>query len=439
MFSALIRIALYSAVAVLPVILANFTAIKAPSILQELGKSFALLGFMILSLQVLLAARIKWIERAFGMDILIRYHKHMGIFAALLILSHPLLLAAGKKGWHLLLGFDLPWAVLLGKATLALLLVNVLASIWQKSIHLKFETWRCFHDLLGPAVIFFAFIHSWFMGVHLQSHALKTLWVVTLVLGVSVYTYHRIIRPRRLRAHAYRVTEVIPETADVWTVKMAPPDGESIQSYAPGQFHFLTFYRKAGLPVEEHHWTISSSPAQKDYVSSTIKALGDFTSTMGLTEKGDKVAVHGAFGRFSYLFHPEEEDLVFIAGGIGVTPLMSMLRHMKDTRDKRSVTFLYANRTQSDIVFPQELSDIEKGGFPALKMVHVLSGAHEGWSGEKGHIDKEKIERHCGKQLADKTFYVCGPPGMLSAVVAALKELRVPDFRIRTEIFSFLD
>ena len=220
---------------------------------------------------------------------------------------------------------------------------------------------------------------------------------------------------------------------------MAPPQGESIPAYAPGQFHFLTFYRKADLPVEEHHWTISSSPAQKEYVSSTIKALGDFTSTIGLTKKGDRVSVHGPFGRFSYVFHPEEKDLVFIAGGIGITPLMSMLRHMKDTRDERAVILLYANRTPSDIVFREELSEIEKGEFPALNTVHVLSRAGEHWSGEKGYIDKEKIEKYCGVQAGDKSYYVCGPPGMLSTVTATLKELGVPDSRIRIEIFSFLD
>jgi hypothetical protein len=66
------------------------------------------------------------------------------------------------------------------------------------------------------------------VGAYLRFSLLKTLWVVILVLGVSVYTYHRIIRPRRLRARAYQVREVIPETEDVWTVIMAPPEAESI-------------------------------------------------------------------------------------------------------------------------------------------------------------------------------------------------------------------
>jgi len=99
MQNALFRLVLYSALAFLPVFLANITGIEGERLLQEVGKSFALLGFMIIVLQVLPAARIKWIERAFGLDILIRYHKHMGVFAALLILCHPLLLAAGGVAW----------------------------------------------------------------------------------------------------------------------------------------------------------------------------------------------------------------------------------------------------------------------------------------------------------------------------------------------------
>lgn len=90
MWKALMRIFLYPAAAILPVALAGLAKIEAYNLLHEPGKSFALLGFMILSLQVLPAARIKWIERRFGLDILLRYHKHMGVFAACLLIAHPL-------------------------------------------------------------------------------------------------------------------------------------------------------------------------------------------------------------------------------------------------------------------------------------------------------------------------------------------------------------
>jgi NAD(P)H-flavin reductase len=112
---------------------------------------------------------------------------------------------------------------------------------------------------------------------------------------------------------------------------------------------------------------------------------------------------------------------------------------MRDTRDTRSVILLYANKTENQIVFRKELSEIEAGGHPRLKVVHVLSRPDEGWGGETGYVDREKIERLCGEDLGEKVFYVCGPPPMLKAIIAALRSIHVPDERIRLEIFSFLE
>jgi ferredoxin-NADP reductase len=247
------------------------------------------------------------------------------------------------------------------------------------------------------------------------------------------------VRPILLKNRAYRVIDVRPEAPDVWTVRMAPPEGEKIADYLPGQFHFITFYRGRNLPVEEHHWTISSSPSQKEYVSSTIKALGDFTSTMGETRRGDAAAVQGAFGRFSYLFHPDERDLVFVAGGIGITPLMSMIRYMHDIGDTRNVVLFYSNRKEGQIVFKEELSSMEEGGHPGLKVIHIISSPGEGWTGETGYVNQDKIRKYCGDDLRGKAFYLCGPAGMINAVESVLKDMGVPQRQIRTEIFSFLD
>ena len=438
MGGALLRIILYTAVVVLPVAVASFLGESSSSVVHEAAKNMALAGFTILVLQVLLAARVKWIERAFGFDILIRFHKQMAVFAVLLLLAHPLLLAWSGGGWRLLIGLDLPWYIYAGKAALVLLALNVLASLYQRRLRLGFEQWRSVHAVTGPLLIVLGFAHSWTAGDDLETASLKTIWVVLLCVAVPVFSYHRFFRPFRLKERAYRVVEVRPETEGVHTVKMAPPEGEKVPDYLPGQFHFVTFYRGRGLPVEEHHWTISSSPAEKGFVSSTIKNLGDFTSTIWMTKVGDSAAVQGPFGRFSYLLHPEERDLVFLAGGIGITPLMSMLRHMRDTGDTRSVLLLYANRTEDQIVFQKELFEIEAGGRPDLKVVHVLSRPGEAWQGETGHIDRDRIVDHCG-ELEGKVFYVCGPPAMRESVVTGLLELGVPDRAVRLEIFSFLD
>jgi ferredoxin-NADP reductase len=288
-------------------------------------------------------------------------------------------------------------------------------------------------------LILAALTHGWFTGMDIQLGALKVLWIVFLVVILGVFIHHKFIRPGILKQRPYEVIDVVEEADQVWTVKMAPPNGEKVFDYRPGQFQFITFLRDPSLPVEEHHWTISSSPTEQGYVTSTIKNLGDFTSTIGRTRQGDQAVIHAPFGRYSYTFHPEEKDLVFIVGGIGITPVMSMLRHMADTAADINALLLYANPTEESIVFREDLSRIESLGQPRLKVVHVLSQPPEGWAGESGLVDGAMIKRHAGGDLKGKTFYLCGPPGLITASINNLHELGVGDDQIRVEIFSFLD
>jgi len=438
MVGGLSRIILYLLIVILPVLLTVRPG-DPGGIMMDVGRNLALTGFMILVLQFVIASRIKWIERPFGLDILIRFHKFIAVGALCLLLIHPLLLTRGEVGWQLIFSLDMPWFIWAGRAALILLIGLVLVSLYQSKIGLSFEKWRLGHNIFAPSILVLIFIHSWFAGSDLQLFSMQVLWVSAFVLGGVVFVYHRMLRPMLLRRHPYTVQEVRKETDDVWSVKMAPPEGRAVYDYLPGQFHFLTFFRSPGLPVEEHHWTISSSPARKDSITSTIKAVGDFTSTMGQTRPGDTVAVHGPFGRFSYMFHPEDRDLVFLAGGIGITPIMSMLRYMRDTGDTRFVLLLYANRKQSQIVFRDELDEIAKGKHPDLTLVHVLSRPGDKWNGETGHLNRKKIEKYCGTDLGGKSFYVCGPLKMADALISTLQDMGVPQRKIRREIFSFLD
>ena len=157
------------------------------------------------------------------------------------------------------------------------------------------------------------------------------------------------------------VVEVRRENYNVCTLKLRPTAGYRGDGHLPGQFHFITLYRQ-GLPIEEHPFTISSGPAADGSLASTIKESGDFTRTIMKTAVGDRVGVRGSFVRFSHVLHPDEDDLVFIAGGVGITPLMSMLRYMRDRGEHRRVLLIYANRDPSAIVFHDELEAIEAGG-----------------------------------------------------------------------------
>lgn len=437
MFHGIVRISLYVFIVILPLILALIFGPPDKNILWNLARGFALMGITILALQAVLAARFKWITKAFGFDIVIRYHRNISIFAGCLLLFHPILLLLGGAGWRLLISGNL--FVWLGKAALVLVILNVITSVYQTRINLKFERWRVFHDVLSPALLILAFVHSWNLGADLRTLPFRILWGLLLGAAAVVFVYHRFVRPGILARRPYEVTEVKPEAGKVWTVKLSPPKGKNIFDYIPGQFQFIKFLRGRGLPEEEHHWTISSSPGEKKYVSSTIKELGDFTSTIGKTKPGDQAVVHAPFGRFSYLFHPEEKALVFIAGGIGITPLMSMLRYMRSEKETIPVTLLYGNFNKESIVFFEELREIEEQGYPHLQVIHVLQHPEKDWTGEKGYIGREKIEKYCGDDLSQTGFYVVGPPVLIEKSIQNLKAMGIKDRQIHMEIFSFLD
>jgi predicted ferric reductase len=382
MKKSVILIVLYLLIISFPLVLAVvINPTSGQSFIYNIGKNFAIVGLTIMTFQILLSGRFKWIERSFGFDILIRYHRHMAILGDSLLILHPVFLVIGGAGLGLVTSFNIIWYVWLGRIALMLIIINVILSRLQLAARMKFEKWRISHNILAPAIIILGFVHSWNIGTDIWNTPMRILWVLLPVMSIIFFIYHRFIRPFILSRHPYKVIDVKEEADKVWTVRLAPPESLEVFDYLPGQFQFITFKRRKDLPVEEHHWTISSSPTVKGYVSSTIKALGDFTATIGETKVGDTAIVHGPFGRFSHVLHPDEKTLVFIAGGIGVTPMMSMLRYMRDTKSNISVVLLFGNRREEEIIFKDELKAIEEGGHPVLKVVHVLSNPDKNWKG----------------------------------------------------------
>lgn len=410
------------------------------SFLYELGRAFALIGIMIITMQVVLAARIKWIEKHFGFDMVLRYHRTIIIFGTVLIILHPVLLAFGGGGLRLLINTNLPWYIMSGKAVLVLMFLNVLAAVSQRLIKIDYERWRVVHDIMAVLLIAGIFAHSGFAGRDIErSGLLSALWIIIPCLASALFIYHRFVRPYMLGKRPYRVEEVKQEANSIWTIKMSPPQGTEVPEYAPGQFQFITFHRGRKLPVEEHHWTISSDPADKKMISATIKDLGDFTSGIKDTLPGDTADIQMPFGRFSYIHHKPKNGFVFIAGGIGITPFISMLRHMNSTGSTQRVLLLYANRDEDDIPFYAELKSMEKSGHPSLKVVNFLKWPGKNWAGETGHIDGEKILKHCGNDLTGRMFLASGQEKIVKSALDGLKQAGVPDENMDIEIFSLLD
>lgn len=437
---AVLEVFLYVLIVCTPLILITILRSSTQvSFIYELGRTFSLIGVMVVLMQGVLAGRYRWFEKFFGFDIILRYHKYIEIFGGVLLLAHPVLLAAGSGNWGLLYSANQPFEVYLGRIALLLLIVNVVLSAFRKGFSIRFEQWRLLHDIFALAIIALSFTHSLLLGADIIAiRFVRILWPVIFAVEVGLLIVHLFVRPAMQAKKPYTVSEVVSEVPGVWTVKMTPPKGR-VFAFVPGQFQFITFYRGAGLPVEEHHFTISSSPDETGHVASTIKELGDFTSTIGETKPGDRAAIHAPFGRFSYAFHPQEKRRVFIAGGIGITPVLSMLRYMNSTGDTTDTVLIYANKAEEQIFFREELEAFEKGSILNLRLVHVLEKPSEEWTGYSGFVNREIIEEYCSEGLNHSGFYVVGPDPMREAVIGALGEMGVKDKRIHIEVFRFVD
>jgi predicted ferric reductase len=397
----------------------------------EVGVECAVVGLTILVLQFVLTARISWIEAPFGLDVLLIFHRAMALVAAALLCVHPVMVAS-EEGWSLLIDPRVEWYVWVGRAAFAVLLFQVLVSLARRMIHLPYERWRRLHHPTALGLLALAFIHSIAAGEDIHGAAIFV-WASLLAIAVGFWLYNHVARPQLLLRRPFRVIEVKPEAPRVWTLTLEPVRKHSL-SFLPGQFQFLRLHG-AEIPSEEHPFTIASSPTRSDLISLTIKESGDFTSRLGRARAGDLATVHGPFGRFSHILHPDEGNLVFVAGGVGITPLMSMLRYMRDRAEPRRVLLAYASRTAADRLFTRELESIEAGARPVLRVVHVLSEAPPSWEGEAGLLDADRVIALCGG-IEGKAFYLCCPPAMLAALVRGLRRRGVHPRRIHSDFFS---
>ena len=166
----------------------------------------------------------------------------------------------------------------------------------------------------------------------------------------------------------------------------------------------------------------------------TIKSVGDFTRTVPTVKAGTRVYLDGPHGVFS-MDRRQAPGYVLIAGGVGVTPMYSMLLTMRQREDVRPVTLFYASSTWDDVVFREELAKLDET-MPNLEVIHVLERPPEGWAGESGFITPDTLRRHLPRQFRRYEFLICGPSRMMDAMENALIAVGVPFRQVTTERFD---
>lgn len=390
--------------------------------LYATGRLLALVGFISVFFQFVLSAKIKWIERNIGLDKLFGIHKTSGLIGLTFILIHPIPLTLTDLLAGRIPSITLP--KLVGASSLLIFVIGASSAVLYSKLRLKYETWKAIHTANYVALPL-GFVHSLVLGSDLSRGSLRTFWFILAFLYLAVLA-HKLWRRIQIRRHPFQVAAVIQETHDTWTLEFA---GKPV-AYKPGQFLIVQLIRD-GRVSEPHPFTLSSSPTRKGLAIS-VKSVGDFTSTIRHTKTADRAYIDAPYGAFSFLCR-DAPDLLFIAGGIGITPFMSMLRYMADSKLERRVVLVWGNKSERDIAFRAELEAIE-AGMPSLRVLHVMSSQPD-WPGERGYVDAEKLSRALDG-LQDPQVFLCGPPVMMEVVLRTLRGLGIPKKRIHYERFS---
>lgn len=223
------------------------------------------------------------------------------------------------------------------------------------------------------------------------------------------------------------VIEIIKRTKDVKSFRFKKPDGVD---YDPGQYVFVTILNE-GRKITKH-FTISSSPTEKEYIEFTKKITDhEFSVALDGLDIGDWAYLDGPYGDFT--FKGEYPRVGMIAGGIGITPFRSMIKYCMDMGITSRITFLYGNRNQESIVFKEELDSLERSN-QNLRVIHTLSHPDEKWNGRHGHIDAEMVKEEI-PDYKECVFYICGSPSLVTSSMEMLKSLKVRDDMIHKENF----
>jgi ferredoxin-NADP reductase len=235
-----------------------------------------------------------------------------------------------------------------------------------------------------------------------------------------------------LRIH---LQERRPETADV--ISFIFDLGGQPFAYRPGQY---VSYQLDALAFPDprgpnRHFTISSSPTEKGIVRFTTRMRGSgFKETLRNAPLGYELSIGVPAGRFVMPEESQTRHHVFMAGGIGVTPFRSILRHAADTKKPVHALIFCFNHSSADIVFRQELEEIVRQ-MPNLSVVHVLSEPEPGWRGEQGKLDEALLRKYVPNP-EQPLYWISGPPLMVQAYKDLLLKVGVTDKSVRTDSFT---
>ncbi len=377
--------------------------------LLQLGKVAGLWAAVFLYLQIILALKIKILDRILGLDRVYYIHQLNGYLILCLVVIHVSLVLIPEGINNLPIGWKF-WPEIVGAAAFLLLIGIVISARFRRAL-LSYHVWRRFHRPLGYILVVIISIHILYVSDSFENTVPKYVLfgvVGCVILAILWFKIKYLINLRRY----FDIEEIVPVTDDIVSIHLTSPQPFS---YAPGQFAFLRFSGHQ-ISSEPHPFTIASAPGYNDTLQFYIKKSGDWTADITSLSQGSPT-VHGPFGLFSYKTRNTAKDLIFIAAGIGITPMLSMLREISQHSNPPEILLIWSMRYHTEMFLEHEFTELRKT-LPKLTTYCVYTREDGG-----KRITKELLEELLMEKSKDSHIYICGPENMMKSSRDALVAL----------------
>jgi len=426
------RLALYAVIGVNLLIVETMfvTSVTARNTFEILAKFLGLHLALLMIFQLVLVARVPWLERRIGMDRLTAWHRWTGLALFWVLLAHPTFaILAFARLDHLPFlreATKLTGAVgtLVGLLAAAVVLVAVALSVRFVRRRLSYELWHAVHAGIYLAVVL-VLVHQSIEGSTFRSSPVTTVYWWALWAGaITALLVGRVAVPVwRNARYRLRVAAVVPESDSVVSVYVTGRGLDRLPARA-GQFFIWRF------PGHHSWWranpfSLSAAPDGRS-LRLTAKAAGTTSAGLRRVPVGTRVFAEGPYGAFTAL-HRSREATLLIAGGVGVTPVRALLEELSGP-----AVVLYRVRTMADAVLLPELDAVARLRGARL---HVLAGRTGAGSPPYDPLGPAGLAALV-PDVRDRDVYVCGPPAMTTAVLRSLRTLGVPRVQVHAERFA---
>lgn len=406
---------------------------------------FGIFSYTWLLWQFILSARPKALEKYFGLDKIYRFHGIIALVALFTLFLHKTLIERLFRETVISQLGSIAFAIFIGISGFSLLFMSPKLLKRFKPIQIlikklgqfnfaSYKFTKSIHNLTIVALVFMQ-IHVLMTSSAQNNPFIFSLYMFYFFLASGFYLYHKLIKAWLLEDAKYKITNLEYDTDDMMTISLKPTNDHHLR-YTPGQFAYFKI-TSSDFSSEEHPFSIVSSPTDKDQIAITIKAIGDYTKDLKRLELGDEMTVEGPFGKFSYIEHETESSSVFIAGGVGITPFISMLEYMSIKEPTRPVMLLWSVRNKKDLIKYDYLMAL-KNRMPNFIFVPIVSG-DETWEGESGRLDYNRLKTYTSTypfKEHNTGYYICGPENLMTLTLETLLKLRISKNQIHYESFS---